>query len=98
MVQEQQVPTDALFLLAFSQKAKQQPRAQDNQKFDTIEVELLVADVGQSSLLVDVPNGTIVLSPSIKVSAAENMLNKVYSRWRRQPQMPEEHPCSLVSY
>jgi hypothetical protein len=67
-------------------------------KFGTMHVELLVADVGQSSLVVDVPNGTIVLSPSIKVSAAENMLHKVYSWWRRQPQMTEEHPCSLVSY
>jgi len=67
-------------------------------KFGTMEVELLVADVGQSSLVVDVPNGTIVLSPSIKVSAAEKMLNKVYSWWRRQPQMPENHSCSLVSY
>ena len=67
-------------------------------KFDTMEVELLVADVGQSSLVVDVPNGTVVLSPSIEVSAAEKMLNKVYGWWRRQPQMPEEYPCSLVSY
>ena len=59
-------------------------------KFGTLGVEVVVADVAQSSLVVDVAEGTVVLSPSLKVAAADNMLHKVYTWWRRQP--PSSYP------
>jgi hypothetical protein len=67
-------------------------------KFGQLGVELMVADVGQSSVHVDVAEARVVLAPSLRVSAADRMLDKVYVWWLRQPQVSEERPCSLVTY
>jgi len=66
-------------------------------KFGSFGVQVIVADVAQSFLVVDVAERTVILAPSLKLSAAERMLEKVYMWWKRQNEMPEERLCSLVS-
>jgi len=66
-------------------------------KFAPLGVQVIVADVAQSSVVVDVAERTIVLAPSLKVSAAERMLHKVYKWWQRQPEVSGGRLCSLVS-
>lgn len=66
-------------------------------KFGSFGVQVIVADVAQSFLVVDVAERTVILAPSLKLSAAERMLEKVYLWWKRQNEMSEERLCSLVS-
>ena len=66
-------------------------------KFDRFGVQVIVADVAQSSLVVDVAERTVILAPSLKVTAAERMLQKVYRWWQRQSDMSEERLCSLMT-
>jgi hypothetical protein len=66
-------------------------------KFDRLGVQVIVADVAQSSVVVDVAEKTIILAPALRVSVAERMLEKVYRWWQRQSEISEERWCSLVS-
>jgi len=70
------------------------------EKFEQVGVQVIVADVAQSSIVVDVAERTVVLAPSLKVSAADRMLDKVYRWWQRQPHtvdMVEDRLCSMVA-
>jgi hypothetical protein len=67
------------------------------ERFGSIGVELIVADVAQSSVVVDVAERTVVLAPSLKLSVAEKVLHKIHAWWERQSDTVEEHSCSLVS-
>lgn len=51
-------------------------------RFASLGVQVVVADVAQSSVALDVAERTVVLAPSLEVSAAEKMLHKVYSWWQ----------------
>ena len=53
-------------------------------RFDSLGVQVIVADVAQSSVAVDVSEMTVVLAPSLRVSAAERTLRKVYIWWQQQ--------------
>ncbi len=67
------------------------------EKFDRFGVQLMVADVAQSSIVVDVAERMVILAPALKVSAAEKVLEKVYRWWQRQDHITEERLCSLVT-
>jgi hypothetical protein len=54
-------------------------------RFAPLGVEIVVADVAQSSVFLDIAERRVVLAPSLKLSAAERMLAAVYQWWRRQP-------------
>lgn len=66
-------------------------------KFEPFSVQVIVADVGQYSIVVDVAERTLILAPSLKVSAADSVLQRVYRWWQRQPRMVEEQLCSMVA-
>lgn len=66
-------------------------------RFDFIGVEVIVADVAQSSVVIDVPARTVILAPSLKVTCAEKILQKVYGWWRQQHEMAAASPCSFLS-
>ncbi len=67
------------------------------ERFRWLGVELIVADVAQSSVVVDVAERTIVLAPSLKLVAAERMLQKIHVWWQRESKRVEGQSCSLVS-
>jgi hypothetical protein len=66
-------------------------------RFGYLGVEVLVADVGQSSVVVNVPEKSIVLSPRLTMVNAEELIGRLYKWWRRQPNPVHTEPCSLVS-
>lgn len=66
-------------------------------RFDSLGVEVIVADVAQSSVVIDVPARTLILAPSLKVTCAEKILQKVYGWWRQQHEMAAPYPCSFLS-
>lgn len=55
-------------------------------RFAPLGVELVVADVGQSSLFLDLAEKKVVLAPSLDVDQAEKMLAAVHEWWERQPE------------
>jgi hypothetical protein len=67
------------------------------ERFALLGVDLIVADVAQSSVVVDVVERTVVLAPSLRLSAAEKMLQKIYAWWQRQSDNVEEQLCSLAT-
>jgi len=67
------------------------------ERFASLGVELIVADVAQSSVVVDVAERMVVLAPSLKLSAADRMLQKIHAWWQRQSDRVEGQSCSLVS-
>jgi hypothetical protein len=66
-------------------------------KFNSLGIELMVADVAQSSVVVNVPERTIILTPSLKVSTAEKVLRRLYRWWECQTGRCESQSYSLVS-
>lgn len=66
-------------------------------RFDSLGVEVIVADVAQSSVVIDVPARTIILAPSLKLTSAEKILQKVYGWWRQQDEIAAAYPCSFLS-
>ena len=67
------------------------------ERFGFLGVEVLVADVAQSSVVIDVPARTIILAPSLKLTCAEKILQKVYEWWRHQSGIAGRQPCSFLS-
>jgi hypothetical protein len=67
------------------------------ERFGSLGVEVMVADVAPSSIVVDVRQRTIVLAPSLTVLAAERTLDRLYRWWERQPENISGECCSLVS-
>jgi hypothetical protein len=67
------------------------------EKFDWLGVQLMVADVGQCSIVVDAAERMVILAPALKVTAAERVLEKVYGWWQRRNEVSEEKLCSLVT-
>lgn len=67
------------------------------QQFNPLGVEVIVADVGQSSVVVDAAERTVFLSPSLKLSAADRMLRKIYAWWQWQAERVEGQRCCLVA-
>jgi hypothetical protein len=67
-------------------------------RFDNLGVEVVVADVAQSSVAVDMADRTIILSPHLAVHTAERVLERLYRWWRRQPVQLNGEMCSLVSH
>ena len=66
-------------------------------RFDAFGVEVMVADVAQSYVLVDVAGRAVILAPSLKVKAAERTLQKVYAWWRNQCETAGSPLWSLAS-
>lgn len=54
-------------------------------RFARLGVEIVVADVAQSSVFLDMAEKKVVLAPSLKLSKADKMLAAVYRWWERQP-------------
>jgi hypothetical protein len=67
------------------------------ERFGFLGVEVLVADVAQSSVVIDVPARTIILAPSLKLTCAEKILQKVYAWWRHQSGIAARQPYSFLS-
>lgn len=65
--------------------------------FSRLGVEVMVADVAQSCVVVDVAARRIILAPSLKLAAAEEILQKIYQWWRVQSDGAEGQRCSLLS-
>jgi len=65
--------------------------------FSRLGVEVVVADVGQSCVVVDLPARTIILSPSLKLTTAEKILQKFYQWWQHQPTGVQRQLCSFLS-
>jgi len=55
-------------------------------RFAHLRVEIVVADVAQSSLFLDIAERRVVLAPSLRLSTAEKMLAAVYQWWKHQPE------------
>ena len=53
-------------------------------RFAPLGVKVVVADVGQSSIFLDMAERQVVLAPSLNVYKAEKMLRVVYQWWRCQ--------------
>ncbi len=66
-------------------------------RFASLGVEVLVADVAQSCVAVDIRDRTVILAPSLKLSVAEKILQKVYEWWRHQSDRVEGQLWSLLS-
>lgn len=66
-------------------------------RFGFIGVEVIVADVAQSSVVIDVPARTIILAPSLKLTCAEKILQKVYAWWQLQTSIVGRQPYSFLS-
>jgi len=62
-------------------------------RFAPLGVEIVVADVGQSSLFLDMAERMVVLAPSLNVQKADKMLMAVHNWWRCQP---EEAPIACA--
>ena len=67
------------------------------EQFGSLGVEVIVADVGQCSVVLDAAARTVVLAPSLKLSAADGMLRKIYTWWQRQADSVEGQRCCLVT-
>jgi hypothetical protein len=65
--------------------------------FGFLGVEVIVADVAQSSVVIDVPARTIILAPSLTLPTAEKILRKVFVWWRHQPHAVQSPRCSFLS-
>ena len=65
-------------------------------RFGLLGVEVLVADVAQSSVVIDVPARTIILAPSLKLTSADKILRKVYGWWRHQSDVAARQPYSFL--
>ena len=50
-------------------------------RFDSLGVELMVADVAQSSVVVDMAERTVILSPHLTVISADKALHGLYRWW-----------------
>ncbi len=55
-------------------------------KFASMGVQLVVADVGQSSIFLDMAERQIVLAPSLNLVKADRLLSAVYKWWKRDPE------------
>jgi hypothetical protein len=66
-------------------------------RFSSLGVELIVADVAQSSVVVNVPEKAIILAPYLPVSTAEKVLDLLYKWWQHQAEKCESESFSLVS-
>jgi hypothetical protein len=66
-------------------------------KFSSLGVELIVADVAQSSVVVNVAEKTIILAPYLPVSTAQKVLDLLYKWWEHHPEKSESESFSLVS-
>ena len=66
-------------------------------RFGFLGLEVMVADVGQAYVLLDVATRMIILAPSLKLAAADKILQKVYEWWRHQPTGMEGQLCSVLS-
>lgn len=67
------------------------------EQFELLGVQVMVADVGQSSVLVDAAEKTVILAPSLKLSAADRMLRKIYVWWQWHAERLEGQQCCLVA-
>lgn len=92
--------------MLFQRKAQESWREEMNvrgwmrnwqEQFDSLGVQVMVADVGQSSVLVDAAEKTVILAPSLKLSAADRMLRKIYVWWQWQTERVEGQQCCLVA-
>lgn len=92
--------------MLFQRKAQESWREEMNvrgwmrnwqEQFDSLGVQVMVADVGQSSVLVDAAEKTVILAPSLKLSAADRMLRKIYVWWQWQTETVEGQQCCLVA-
>jgi len=65
--------------------------------FGSLGVKVIVADVAQSSVVVNLAERTIILSPHLAVYTAERILERLYKWWLRQPEQLHGESCSLLS-
>jgi hypothetical protein len=66
-------------------------------RFGSLGVEVMVADVAQSSVVVNVAERTIILAPFLSAFRAERVLDGLYKWWRFQSKKPEAETCLLMS-
>lgn len=64
-------------------------------RFAPLGVEVVVADVGQSSFFLDLAERKVVLAPSLEVDKAEKMLSAVHEWWEHQPE-PARFACAVA--
>lgn len=67
------------------------------ERFGSLGVDVIVADVAQSSVVVNVAERAVILSPNLAMYTAERVLERLYGWWRRQPGQLHSETCSLVS-
>lgn len=67
------------------------------ERFGPLGVDVIVADVAQSSVVVNVAEKAVILSPNLAMYTAERVLERLYGWWRRQPGQLHSETCSLVS-
>jgi len=65
--------------------------------FGRLGVDVVVADLAQSYVVVDVAAKTIILAPWLKLADAEEILQKIYRWWRIHSASKEAHRCCLLS-
>ena len=68
-----------------------------HQRFGSLGMKVIVADVAQSCVVVDIAGRTVILAPSLKLTSAQKVLEKVYAWWQHQSTRVEGEFCSLVS-
>ena len=64
-------------------------------KFALLGTEVVVADVGQSSVFLDMAERKVILAPSLNVFKAEKILTAVYDWWRCGSEEPNV-ACALA--
>jgi hypothetical protein len=66
-------------------------------RFKRLEIDLIVADISPSSVIVNVAEGTIVLAPHLSIFRAEKVLEGLYGWWQNRMEDSQRESYSLVS-
>lgn len=67
------------------------------ERFGSLGVDVIVADVAQSSVVVNVPEKAVILSPNLAMYTAERILGRLYHWWHHQREQMHHPSCALVS-
>ena len=66
-------------------------------RFDLLGVQLMVADVAQSSVVVDVAERTVILAPHLTVISADTALRGLYKWCRHEMENRGSEFCTLLT-
>jgi len=66
-------------------------------RFGSLGVEVIVADVAQSSVVVDIAERTVILASHLTVVSADKALRGLYRRWAHKMENPGTEFYALTS-